>query len=486
MTSVRRALALSLAERYLLVVLALTGNIILARLLTPEQIGIYSVTLALIGIAQVLRDFGIGNFLIQEKNLSEEHVRTALGLSLLLGSALFVIVFLAAPLISRFYGEASMVATVRIVSINFLLLPFCTISLSLLRRDMQFQRLLYVSISAAAAGLFITLVLAFADWGQDSMAIGAVATNAVTGFAAWLARTDRRLLLPSLNQWRAMFSFGSQSTAAGIVTTISMDINDLALGRILGFAPVAMISRAQGLMNLFHRDFMGAIRNVAFPAFAAAHRSGDNLESRYIQSVTTVTVIAWPFYGFVGLFAIEILRVLYGPQWDEAAPLVPLFCLAGAVAAIAILAINAILAVGRVDLMTASELIFQPFRAVVIVVTAMATRSLWACAAAYAVTWMIYVPLIYAFKQRCIPNDYGVLLRSLWSSACVAVLALAGPLLVAWLAGLSRVDPIGTGPLAIAVVTAVLGWFAGLVIFKHALARDPLFQRLIRRLRRAS
>ena len=69
MTSVRRALAISFAERYALIVLALAGNMLVARLLTPEEIGIYSVSLAVIGIAQVLRDFGIGSFLIQEKEI---------------------------------------------------------------------------------------------------------------------------------------------------------------------------------------------------------------------------------------------------------------------------------------------------------------------------------------------------------------------------------------------------------------------------------
>jgi len=152
MTSVRRGLALSFAERYALIALALASNILLARLLTPEQIGIYSVSLAVIGIAQVLRDFGVGNFLIQEKNLSEAHIRTAFGISLVIGVVLFLGAFAAAPWAGRFYGEAQMVATLRISALNFVVLPFCSISLALLRRDMQFQRLLIVTLASAAAG----------------------------------------------------------------------------------------------------------------------------------------------------------------------------------------------------------------------------------------------------------------------------------------------------------------------------------------------
>ena len=310
MTSVRRALAFSFIERYLLIAISLLSNILLARLLTPEEIGIYSVSLAVIGIAQVLRDFGIGNFLIQEKNLTEAHIRTAFGISLLLGGSLFVMVYFAAPFAAGFYGEDQMLRTLQISSLNFLTLPFCTISLALLRRDMAFKRLLWVNLIAAIFGFLVTISFAYSGFGSNSMAIGAVATNIATGITAWLARTNRQLLLPNFSEWRVISNFGGQNTLAGIVTTIAMDINDLAIGKILGFAPVAMISRAQGLMNLFHRDVMGAIRNVAYPSFAVSHRQGNDLESQYITAVASVTAIAWPFYAFASLFALELLRLL--------------------------------------------------------------------------------------------------------------------------------------------------------------------------------
>ncbi len=181
MTSVRRALALSFAERYALLVLSFASNILLARLLTPEQIGIYSVSLAVIGIAQVLRDFGVGNFLIQEKNLADAHIRTAFGISLVIGTVLFLATFLAAPWAGRFYGEAQMIETLRISALNFLVLPFCSISLALLRRSMQFRHLLIVALVSAVAGFAVTIWLAYAGFGPNSMAIGALAGNVVTG-----------------------------------------------------------------------------------------------------------------------------------------------------------------------------------------------------------------------------------------------------------------------------------------------------------------
>ena len=85
MTSVRRALLFSLLERYALTVLAFASNVLLARLLTPSEIGVYSVCMAVVGIAGVLREFGIGSYLIQKREVTRAHLGTAFGLSLVLG-----------------------------------------------------------------------------------------------------------------------------------------------------------------------------------------------------------------------------------------------------------------------------------------------------------------------------------------------------------------------------------------------------------------
>lgn len=476
MTSVRRALAFSMAERYVLIGIALIGNMLLARLLTPEEIGIYSVSLAIIGIAQVLRDFGIGTFLIQKKDLSEGHIRTAFGISLVIGSLLFLVVFFGAPWAAKFYGEGRMAETMRISSLNFLVLPFCSISLSLLRRDMLFKRLAVVTLAAAGIGFATTISLAFLGFGPNSMAIGAVASAVATGMGAWLARTDRKLLLPGFSEWRALLNWGGQSAVTSVVTTISMDINDLVLGKVLGFGPVAMISRAQGLMNLFHRDIMGAIRNVAYPAFSRAHRDGAPVEPRYIDSVVMVTAFAWPFYGFTAMYSHELIRLMFGPQWDEAATLVPIFCLAGAFAATSNLLFSALLAVGRIDVVTKTELLLQPFRVLLIVVAAVVFESLVACAVAFLISAAIAVPIQYAAKQTCMPTDFKALLRGLMKSGKLSLVTLAIPALFAFF--LERPSDL----VAIAFVlflagtSAAIGWILGVTVFNHPIKNERLYR----------
>jgi O-antigen/teichoic acid export membrane protein len=478
LSGIRRALAFSIGERYVMLVIALASNMAIARLLTPEVIGIYSVSLAIVGIAQVLRDFGVASYLIQEKDLKEAYVRAAFGILLVLGGGIAIALFIAAPFIARLYGELSMVPTLRVCALNFLLIPFSTVSMSILRRNMQFKRLAAVNLAATAAGAIASTGLAFLGYGVISLAIGSVLVNAGTGLGAWLARSDRRLLLPAFGEWRRVLKFGAQSSLSGVVTSLAMDSNDLAVGKFMGFEPVAILSRAQGLMNLFHRDLMAAIRNVAYPAYAQASREGHALEPVYIASVTNVTVVAWPFYGFLALYPHEILRIMFGPQWDAAAPLVPVFCLAGAIAAASSLAASLILATGRIDLVTKVELTFQPLRAAMIVLAAVVFKTTMACTLALVLSLLIQLPMVYFTKGFCVPNDYRRLAKGLGKSAKVTLACLALPAALALLTPVARGTATGMLAFAAAALMCVICWVIAVMRFRHPLAADPAFLRI--------
>lgn len=481
MASVRRALVLSISERYLLIALSLASNILLARLLTPEEIGLYSVSIALIGIAQVLREFGIGNYLIQVKTLTDDHIRTAFGFSLVIGASLFVIIYLIAPFAGSFYNDERVVDTIRISALNFLVLPFCSISLSLLRREMMFKRLVLINLIATIVGFIVTITLAYRGVGANSMAIGALMTNIATGIGTWAARGDFRLLLPSFVAWRELMSFGARTSAANIITSISMDINDLAVGRILGFSQVAFISKAQGLMNLFHRDIMNAIRNVAYPAFAKAHREKSDVEAQYIYSVGAITSIAWPFYGFTAIFSLEVLRLLFGNQWDLAAPLVPWFCLAGAASAPCSLIITLLTACERIDLATRLDLIVQPVRAMLLVAGVIYFQSMESFAIIFFLTALTTIPLYYHTKHKAIRNDLHELNRILRKSALVTAMTLTPPIIFVVFSGRELIQNetlrlVTLGTLCLAT------WVFSALRTRHPISRDPIFQKILNRI----
>lgn len=480
MSTVRRSLGFAFLERYLLIGLQLVSFTMLARLLTPQQVGVYSVSMALISMAQVIRDFGLANYLIQRKELGKEDIGSALGLSLMLGGSLFIGINLAASWIGAFYNDEHLVVIVRIISLNFLVLPFNSISIALLRRDMRFDKLMRINVAAALVGTSTTLSLAWAGVGAASLAWGDIASSATVAIGVSLVGAWGRLARPQLRRWREILHFGGPVTAANVVTSVSMDINDLAVGKLLDFSQVAMASRAQGLMNLFNRDIMGTIRSVAYPAYAQAHRDGNALEQRYQQSVVAVTAIGWPFYGFVGLFPLEVLRLMFGPQWDAAAPLVPIYCLAGAFSALNSLVPTVMLAAGNSKLVALADLIIQPAKAVLLVAVLWHWRALEPLALGFLAMAVVAVPYFYAFKQRCLPTDFGALSRGLARNLCLTALCLAPSAAIAWW----QRPAAGAMPLSIwlpcATLTALL-WLGGLRLLRHPLHAE--IQALLQRRR---
>lgn len=485
MTSVRRALAIALLERYLLLVVALGSNIILARLLTPEEIGIFSVSLAVVGVAQVLRDFGVGNFLIQERELTDDHVRTALGISLALGVALFVLVVALAPWAASFYGEPQMATTLRVVALSFLILPYASVALAMLRREMRFREILMVNIAAALAGFATTVPLALAGYGPLAMALGMVATNLVTGAGVCYARGRASLVAPSLRAWRAVTRFGLHSSAASVVGAAAADVNDIVLGKVLGFGPVAILSRAQGLVSLVSRELMNAVRNVAYPSYALTHREGRSVETAHAAGVTALTAIVWPFYGFLALYALETVRVLFGTQWDLAVPLVPVLAASAAAGTLSSLVNTAMTAAGRVDLVARAEVAFQPLRVLAVVLVAVETRSLVACAWVLLACTALYTVLLYLIKDRCIPTDYRGFGRGLLRSVAVTLLSLALPVAVCAWAGFVRSTPMPLPLFVLACAAGAVSWLVAIHVARHPIAQEPIVTRLTHRLRGA-
>ena len=471
MTTVRKSLGFAFIERYLVIVLQLISFTLLARLLTPKQIGLYSVSMALISVAQVVRDFGLSNYLIQRKNLEDDDINTALGMSLLLGGTLFLLINAGASLVGNFYNDASLTQIVHIISLNFLILPINSILIALLRRDMKFGLLMRINVCAAVVSTSTTVGLAWAGFGSWSLAWGEIASNLVIASGVLTGDGVRHLMQPRLTKWRAILGFGGPVTLANVVTSISMDINDLVVGKVLNFTQVAISSRAQGLMNLFHRDVMGPIRAVAYPAFARAHREGAALEHQYVASLTAVTAVAWPFYGFMGLFPLEVLRLMFGAQWDLSAPLVPLFCLAGAFSATINLIPTLMLAAGHSRLVATADLVFQPVKAIALTLVVYYFRKLQPFAIGFLLMAVVSVPYFYAFKQRCLPSDFGNIGRSLAKNLLLAFLSLLPALIITIL--LRQPGQALAYPLFFACAAATcVTWALCLWAFRHPLHHE--------------
>ena len=109
-------------------------SIAVARLLTPQEVGTFSVAMAAIVLTQILRTAGVNVYIVQARTLGPPQVAAALGLAMLISASLGLVVALTSGAIADFYKSADMQAVLRIASLGFLLVPLQSVSTGLLMR----------------------------------------------------------------------------------------------------------------------------------------------------------------------------------------------------------------------------------------------------------------------------------------------------------------------------------------------------------------
>ena len=468
-------------DSYFSIALQLLSLIVLARLISPAEFGVFSVASVAVGIGQSMREFGVGSYLIQEKALTDHKVRTAFTITLGIAAILFVVAEAAAGAIATFYSDPRVEVAFRLLAINFLLMPFTSITISLMRRQFNFDKLFLTNVASGIAGTSTAISLASVGFGYLSLVWASIVSALVFCIGGTLWSRQRLWLKPSLVEWRGVLSFGSRVTFTNVLTQIAININDLVAGRVLGLSSLALLNRAQSIMNLFHRDVMGALQSVAYPVFARANREGRDVDEVHTRSVTAITAMAWPFYGFMALYPQEILRLLFGTQWDAAAPYVPYYCLAGAIAATWNLVSQLLTAIGRVDLATQAEMVIQPARIGTICLCALLFDNGMAFVLALVFIYAAHWPVVYFQKRRAMTTDWLRYMNGLLASAKLTVVALSLPVLIKILMPYGIVPISGATLLPVLAFMTLVSWVVGLRVLGHPLLHDPLVPDWVRR-----
>ena len=466
--SIRRSLAFSFLEKYANTAINLASTLVLARLLSPTEIGVFSVGAAVVGIMHALRDFGVTNYLIQEREVDREKLRTAFTVTLGL-SWLFALVLLAgADWAAGFYREEGVRQIVWVMAANFVLIPFGSPILALMRRELQFARLAAIQVTSTAINAGTGIALAATGHGFMSLAWASLAGVAATSSLAFLSRPHAFLFKPGLHEWRSVLSFGAYASATALVGDIRQTAPSLILGRLLGFEAVGLYSRAIGLLAIFGKLIFDGMQPVLLPALSEKVRRGEDLREVYLRAMEYVTVLYWPFLVVLAAMADPIIRLLLGDQWLEVAPLVRILCGTAALGFSGFLTQPLLISLGRIRDTLTIQLIIVPVSVTMILIGSL--HSLTMVAALSYVTSMTGLIATLVIVRRHVPFSMSALIRRVARSALVTLVTATVPLAaLAWNSWSADV-PIPALLLSAVAYTAL--WILALFIARHPLRTE--------------
>ncbi len=475
--TLKREFSISFAARLVQAVVHIGTTAVVARLLTPHELGVFAIAMGVVMVMESLRVFGVFAYLVRLPELAEPVVRSALGLSLLLSAGLAAMVWLAADPLARFYGDAGIALCLAILAANMLIAPWPGLVQALLQRARRYPALALVQVAGLAVGNGLAIALVLAGFSYAALAWGLVAQNLTILVAGRMMRPPGFVWRPRLRGVRPLLSFGSWLTLANIVQQIGARAGELVLGRIQTLGVAALYDKAGALARMVGMYVSPALAQVLLPAFSAELAADERMEAVYLSRLQAVTALIWPMLIFLGLFAHPLIAILYGAQWLAAAPAASLLAVAGMLFLPFAVAQTLLVAAGRPGHVLAIQLVYQGVR--VLLVLVLARFGLLAVAAGEIVASGAYC----LASQRAALLATGLTLRQLlaglWPSFLTLLLAAAGGgALLAVVGYAPQIHPLAA--LALGGCATAAGGLAGLAFSRH-----PLWRTLSLRVRAA-
>ena len=481
MAGIRKALLYTSLERYSNLAVNFLVVAAVSRLLSPAEIGVSAFGVAVWVSVEVLRDIP-SSYLVQQKDLSREDIRTAFTVMALISLAAVFVLIGSSAAIARLYDDPRLAAYLQVFALALLPGSFERPIMALFRRDMAFGPFAAVNVVTVLTNAAVTISLAFLGFGYMSFAWAALASSLACAALAIYFRPDFGVFRPHLAHWRRALRFGGTTAAcSGLLQAVDM-VPYIVLSRAFAFDAVGFYNRALLVSQSPNKLVLSGLSPVILPALASHARDGHDLKPPFLLAVSHISAVHWPAYLLLTLLAHPAVAILIGPQWFSIVPLVQIVALAMLASFASILIYPALMAVAALRHLLLWHLFAMPA-----CIAISGTAALFG-PAVLAASLLVTVPLQNAvglyFVRRHAAFTWREFAGATGKSAVIALATIAVPGAYIASHGFTFAIPIAT---AIALgFGGVLGWGTGVWLTRHPLRDEMLlaFGALRRRLRR--
>ncbi len=346
--------------------LQFASMIILARLLDPSAFGLIAMVTSVIGIADLIRDFGLSSAAIQSKTLSDGERTNLFWVNLGFGALCTAVVAGCAPLVQSLYDQSGLVPIVLSLSGVFVISGANTQFRADLTRSMRYGKIAVADIAAQVAGIAVAASLAVAGAGvwalvaqQLVVAVVSLVMNVVS--TRWLPGLPRRNV-----SLRRFFVFGSSLFATQTLTYLTKNVDNVALGIVSGPFQLGLYSRAYQLLMTPLNQINAPMTGVALPVLSTI-QDDDERFSRYLDRAQLVACyLTASIFAVAAGVAVPLTLVLFGSEWADVAPIFAILAVGGVFRSIQQIAYWTYLAKGRTTAQLKMILVTRPIMIAII------------------------------------------------------------------------------------------------------------------------
>lgn len=344
-------------------------QLVLARLLLPEDYGLIALIVIFITIANIFVQRGFSTALIQRKDVVNLDLSSVFYMSLFVAGICYAGLYFLAPLIAIFYGDPKLILLLRVLSISLFFGAVNSIQYAIVARNMQFKQLFLSSLIGCIVSGGLSIIMALNGFGVWALVIQQLCNQLIIAIVLFYVVKWRPLLRFSFFRVQSFFSFGWKLLCSSLLDAIYNNAYGLIIGKTYGTEMLAYFSRGDQFPSLLVNNLSGAISSVMMPALSAQQDDKARMKSMVRRSISISSFIVVPMMCMLAVCAESLVRILLTEKWLGCVPFLQIMCLSYVFWPIHTANLQAINALGRSDIFLKLEIAKKFIGVIVLVIS---------------------------------------------------------------------------------------------------------------------
>lgn len=353
----RKAIFWSGIEKIGTYVVNFTIQVILARLLCPDDYAVVAMLAIFFSISQAFIDSGFATTLIQRQDCTQVDYSSVYFFNILIGAIVYLLFFLAAPLIESFYNFKGLNIVTKVYSLNLFINSFALVHRVILTKKLQFKKIALITFTSSIISAIPAIVMAYFGMGYWALIAQSLISASITSLMIIYQSKWKPSFTLSRQSLTKLAPFGLKMLVVYLVHAIYNNIYSLLIGKKFPAQELGYYDRGKTLSSMGPIGFSDFYTRALYPIQAKIQNDSIAMESSYNKSFSVMCLSIVPISSFMFFFAEETVYSLFGPQWVQCAFIVQILCVGYMFYPLQALNMNMIKVKGRGDYMLSAEII---------------------------------------------------------------------------------------------------------------------------------
>ncbi len=306
-------------------------SVLLARLIAPEQFGVFAVALVVLNIVLSVSELGVSAALVRTNDPVEKMAPTVTTLSLASGTLLALICVAGAPWFSNAMDTPEAAGVIQLMSVALVIAGATAVPGAMMQRNFRQDHKFYADTAAFVCGTAVAVVLALMGFGAWSLAWQRIVQNLAAAIIMFWLTKDRFRPGWDAVQARALLAFGLPLAGSSLLIFGVMNVDYIVVGAMLGTVPLGFYLLAFNLASWPVSAFSAPVRSVSLAAFSKVREDPELFQKSFGRALGLLALVTVPACVLLAALAEPLIRVVYGERWAPAAAALALLVLLGAV-----------------------------------------------------------------------------------------------------------------------------------------------------------